>query len=232
MKMRALDLFCGGGGVSRGLADAGFEVMGVDIEPQKNYPFEFMQEDVTRLSAKFLAGFDFIWASPPCQRHSVMTNGRWKDRVAGHADLIEPVRAMLKASGKPYVIENVVGAPVRTSVMLCGSMFDLRTKQGSQLRRHRLFECSFPVEQPKCNHNKGSVIGVYGGGQHPQRRSIPDGIGKMTYADTKCFTTQDRRDAMGIQWMSGKELSQAIPPAYSKYIAEQFFMKLENVKAG
>jgi DNA (cytosine-5)-methyltransferase 1 len=226
--MKALDLFCKAGGASKGLSMAGFIVTGIDIEFQNNYPWpeRFIQKDALTITTAYLREFDFIWASPPCQAHSVMRRGRWQDRK--HPDLIAPVRKMLMESGVPYCIENVCGAPLVNPIMLCGSMFGLQTKHGSQLRRHRLFECSFFVRQPECKHNKGSVIGVYGGGQHPGRR-IPATIG--VYGNSGCssnrdglqmFGTQDRRDAMGIQWMTGKELSQAIPPAYSKYIAEQF----------
>lgn len=226
--MKAIDLFSGAGGAAMGLHQAGFTVEGIDIHPQRHYPFTFHCLDVLYVSVDFLREFDFVWASPPCQAHSVMRRGRWQDRE--HPDLIEPVRELLIRSGVPYCIENVVGAPLRSPVMLCGSMFGLQTKHGSQLRRHRLFECSFPVVQPVCKHNKGSVIGVYGGGQHPGRR-VPATIG--VYGNSggssnrdgiQMFGTQDRRDAMGIQWMTGKELSQAIPPAYSRYIAEQFLL--------
>jgi len=228
--MKAIDLFCGAGGAGMGLNQAGFEVFGVDCFEQKNYPFDIMVTNVGLLEPDFLRQFDFIWASPPCQKFSSMTKGRWKDRK--HADWIGVTRKLLIESGKPYCIENVVGAPLRKDLMLCGTMFGLQTKHGAQLRRHRIFECSFPVQQPKCNHKKsGNVIGVYGGGQHLQRRRIPATIGvyghaggssKRDYLDFSCFKTQDRRDAMGIQWMTGKELTQAIPPNYSKYIAEQF----------
>ena len=160
--MKALDLFCKAGGASKGLADAGFDVTGVDIEPQKRYPYEFIQADVITLTLDFLQSFDFIWASPPCQRYSTMTK-RW-GKQNDHPDLVEPTRRLLKESGVPFVIENVVGAPLIDPVTLCGSMFNLQTKFGSQLRRHRLFEASFSIKQLKCKHNKSSVIGVYGGG--------------------------------------------------------------------
>jgi DNA (cytosine-5)-methyltransferase 1 len=234
--MKAIDLFCGAGGASQGLHNAGFEVTGVDSIRQKHYPFEFIQYDVEKLDWENIGYWDFIWASPPCQAHSVMRKGRWQARE--HKDWIPFTRHLLIASGRPYCIENVVGAPLNKTVMLCGSMFGLQTRHGAQLRRHRIFECSFPVEQPKCNHKKsGNVIGVYGSGQHPQRRRIPDTIGvyghsggssKRDYLDFSCFTTQDRRDAMNIQWMTGSELSQAIPPNYSEYIAKQYLNSLKQ----
>lgn len=246
--MKVLDLFCGAGGASMGLHQAGFDVIGVDINPQPHYPFQpFNQIDALKCDIHFLRQFDLIWASPPCQRFSVMTK-LW-GRSENHPDLIAPVRKMLKASGKPYIIENVVCAPLINPVLLCGSMFGLQTKHGSQLRRHRLFECSFFVWQPECRHGKGSVIGVYGGGQHPGRRyhKNPDGTLKTPHKNYPAtigvygnaggsskrdglsfFGVSDRRDAMGIDWMTGKELNQAIPPAYAKYLAEQFLQSLQS----
>jgi DNA (cytosine-5)-methyltransferase 1 len=233
-KTRLLDLFCGAGGCSEGYHRAGFEVVGVDIKQQKHYPFEFHQEDALTYP---LDGFDVVHASPPCQRFSVLRRGRWQDR--DHADLLSPTRQRLVDSKKLFIIENVPGSPLINPIVLCGTMFGLETKHGSQLRRHRLFETSFPVFLDMvCNHKRGaSVIGVYGGGQHPQRRKIPATIGvyghtggssKRDYLDFSCFTTQDRRDAMGINWMTGAELSQAIPPAYTEFIGKQLIRFLEE----
>lgn len=231
MGLKLLDLFCGAGGAAMGYRRAGFtDITGVDIIPQKRYPFKFIQADAMTFP---LEGYDLIHASPPCQLFSVMRRGRWQNR--DHPDLLGPMRDRLLKTGIPYVIENVEGArkhmiqPVR----LCGTMFGLQTKAGSQLRRHRCFECSFTVGlTPMCQHAKNaSVIGVYGGGQHPQRRRIPATIGvywnsggssKRDDLDFSCFTTEDRRSAMGIYWMTGKELSQAIPPAYTEWLGRQF----------
>lgn len=241
-QFRLLDLYCGAGGAGQGYEDAGFEVTGVDIKPQKNNPHEFFCADALEFLENHGHEYDAIHASPPCQKHSVMTKGRWQDRIDDHTNLIPATRWLLVHLGKPYVIENVEGARKHLidPVMLCGSMFKLETKWGSQLRRHRLFECSFPVHDvPKCNHKKGSVIGVYGGGQHPGRRYHKDEDGNLitphkvfpatigVYGNSggssnrdgiQMFGTQDRRDAMCIQWMTGKELSQAIPPAFTKFI--------------
>lgn len=232
MKPRLLDLFCKAGGAGYGYHKAGFEVVGVDIEPQPNYPFEFIQADALTFP---LDGFDIIHASPPCQAFSAMTKGRWQDRE--HPDLIEPVRQRLIASGKPYIIENVPGAPLIWPIMLCGTMFNRQTEEGSQLRRHRLFECSFPVREGlRCNHNNGSAIGVYGGGQHPQRRR-PATIGVWgksggysTRDNLHHYGTDARREVMGIDWMSGSELSQAIPPCYTEFIGKHAMIFL-NEKA-
>lgn len=205
-KPKLLDLFCKAGGAGFGYNLAGFCVVGVDIEFQKNYPFEFHQSDALEYLKEHWTEFDIIHASPPCQRFSSMTNGRWKDRLDEHPDLIEPIRNLLIKTGKPYIIENVVGAPLINPTMLCGSMFNLK------VRKHRLFETSFRVEQLECSHKlQGKVVGVYG---HAGGKSNRDGI--------QFSSTQSWRDAMGIQWMSGNELSQAIPPAYTEYIGKEF----------
>ncbi len=235
---RLLDLFCGAGGAAMGYSRAGFEVIGVDIAPQPHYPFEFHQADALQYCAEHGCEFDAIHASPPCQDASIMRRGRWKDRI--HPKLIEPMRRLLITIAKPYVIENVAGAALMNPILLCGTMFGLQTKNGSQLRRHRLFECSwvFSALLPPHYHKPNvSVIGVYGGGQHPQRRRIPSTIGVYGHADGSssrdnlgysCFTTDDRRDAMGIRWMTGSELSQAIPPAYTEFIGRQLMDYLKD----
>ncbi len=230
--MRILDLFCKAGGAAVGYHRAGFEVVGVDIEPQKNYPFEFIQADALNPPVDFV-DFDALHASPPCQEYSAMRKGRWQDRE--HPDLVGPVREMLIASGKPYVIENVVGSPLIDPVMLCGTMFNRQTAEGSQLRRHRLFECSWFVwNVPTCKHNDGSAIGVYGGGQHPDRRR-PATIG--VWGNAGGYSVRDRishygiearREVMGISWMTGKELSQAIPPCYTQFIGESLIKELSR----
>ena len=230
--MKLLDLFCGAGGAAMGYYEAGFtEIVGVDLAPQPHYPFPFIQTDALQYIAEHGHEFDAIHASPPCQLYSAMRRGRWKDRL--HPDLIAPTRELLIASGKPYVIENVEGARNKmiSPIKLCGTIFGLKTRAGAQLRRHRYFEYSFSmIFTPPCSHLRGaSVIGVYGGGQHPQRRRIPATIGvyghssgssKQDYLDFSCFTVQDRREAMGIDWMTGDELSQAIPPAYTRYVGK------------
>jgi DNA (cytosine-5)-methyltransferase 1 len=183
-----------------GLHEAGFDVVGVDIRPQPRYPFEFHQADALTYP---LEGFDFVWASPPCQRFSTMTR-RW-GRSQNHPDLIDPIRQRFLASGVPWVMENVPGAPMRNTVPLCGSMF------GLGVRRHRVFESSFAMPQLPCRHaEQGRAVGVYG---HAGGRSRRDGI---SFAGTAQW-----KEAMGIDWMVGSELAEAIPPAYGKWIGEQ-----------
>lgn len=230
---RCADLFCSAGGSAIGLYRAGFEVEGWDIKPQKNFPFCFHLGNALEAD---LDGFDFVWASPPCQVHSA-TKSLHKSRI--HPDLIPATRDKLKAWGGLWIIENVVGAPLINPIMLCGTMFGLKTKSGAQLRRHRLFETSLDclILVSPCNHGSGSVIGVYGGGQHPQRR-VPDtsgvywhsgGTSKRDYLDFTCFNEQARREAMGIDWMTQSELSQAIPPAYSEFLGRHIIAQLTRL---
>lgn len=157
-------MFCGAGGAAMGLFRAGFIVHGIDIKPQPRYPFRFEQGDA--LDAD-LRGYDFVWASPPCQAHSSM---RHMPTAKQHEDLIPAVRAKLKAWGGPYIIENVMGAPLINPVMLCGTMFGLQCEE-AELRRHRLFESNIALLTPQCQHGqKPRVIGVYGnGGGHLNR---------------------------------------------------------------
>lgn len=212
--MRLLDLFCGAGGAGMGYHLAGFEVVGVDIKPQPRYPFAFVQADCLKLPFD-LEEFDVIHASPPCQAHSDMKS-MWNAKK--HLDLVPPIRAMLEATGKPFVIENVEGAPLICPLTLCGSMFGLRT-EGAELRRHRLFEINWDMPLvPPCSHGREPrVIGVYGGHGRDRRR----------IANTQDFSVAARREAMGIDWMTGTELSQAIPPAYTLFLGQQI-LKTHN----
>ncbi len=204
--IKVLDLFCGAGGASMGYAQVGFEVTGIDVKKGKRYPFNYICGDVMELQVSDLMAFDLIHASPPCQSYSITRNLRIaQGKQTSKLDLIEPVRHLLKQSGKPYVIENVKGAPLLNAVQLCGSSFGLK------VRRHRLFESNCILEGSKCNHkDQGRPIGVYGS----LRDEIPNG-GKTA------STIEEAKEAMGIDWMIWSELVEAIPPAYTKYIGEQ-----------
>lgn len=195
----ALDLFCCAGGAAVGLHRAGYQVVGVDIDPQPRYPFAFIQADVTKIDFR---RFDLVWASPPCQQFCRL---RTREDLSGYPDLIEPVRAKLIASGVTYVIENVPEAPVRRDLMLCGAMFGLRSY------RHRHFECSFPIDQPE--HPK-HLVRVNRRGENRREHWANGGFITIT-GDVGTYCGPG---AMGIDWMSGAEMSEAIPPAYSEYI--------------
>ena len=226
--MRALDLFCKAGGASMGLHQAGFDVVGVDIEPQKRYPFKFLQGSALDINPEWARKFDLIWASPPCQAHTAM---KTMPDAKPHLDLIPQTRALLDSIGVPYIIENVEGAPLRHPCKLCGTMFGLGVED-ADLQRHRLFETTFSVTTPKCNHGARATIGLYGGHvRNRKRRSFGvygegcrDSRRKMDRG-VPDFTIAQGREAMGIDWMTVAELCQAIPPAYSKYLAEQFIRR-------
>ena len=197
--LRALDLFCKAGGATKGLQRAGFHVTGVDIERQPRYCGDaFVQADA--LNPPFdLTSFDFIWASPPCQAHSPLKAVTKKE----YPDLIPQTRAMLQASGRPYTIENVVGARLRDPVRLCGGMFGLRTY------RHRDFENSFLVWRPE--HPRHTALTS----TKKRKRDFEAGMHISITGDVGSWCGPA---CMGIDWMTGDELSQAIPPAYSEYI--------------
>ncbi len=199
--MRALDLFCAAGGATKGLQMAGFHVTGVDVKPQPRYCGDaFHQADALTFP---LDSFDFIWASPPCQEFSQATLSQ-RMRGSEYPDLISHTRARLEASGIPYVIENVPGAPLRCDVMLCGSMFGLR------LVRHRVFELSFaPTSLLPCCQHPPIPVSIAGHGTPSWARQKNGG---------KSFTLPERYDAMGIDWMDRDSLSLAIPPAYAEFI--------------
>ena len=222
-KPRLLDLFSGAGGAAVGYHRAGFEVVGVDLHPQKNYPFEFHQADAMTFP---LEGFDVIHASPPCQAHTAL-KAMWNARE--HPDLIPATRERLRASGKPYVIENVPGSPLKDYLTLCGSMFKLGCEE-AELRRHRWFETNPRLFlAPECQHDwKAQTIACYGhsGGWSNRVRERTAVIGvygdhgrdRRRRMNGQNFSVAKRAEAMGIDWMTGKELTQAIPPAFCEWI--------------
>ncbi len=219
-KMRLLDLFCCAGGASVGYSEAGFEVVGVDIAAQPNYPLAFIQADALSLDREFIASFDAVHASPPCQSYSDLAKRN------GNADdwprLIEPIRRILMRSGRPYIIENVEGAPLLNPVMLCGTMF-----KGLRVLRHRLFEANFPILTPK--HGKHPKVHTFDkrkshyGKTNDMRDFVQvTGGGNCTIAAA--------RDAMRIDWMTKGELNEAIPPAYTRFIGRQLMTYLRHLE--
>lgn len=194
---------------------AGFEVVGVDIQPQRHYPFEFRQADVLALTPEFIGGFDAIHASPPCQDYS--KSRKINGTEGKHPRLIEPIREMLVASGKPYVIENVVGAPLLDPITLCGTMFGLR------VYRHRLFETNFFIwTPPHVAHTQGTTLAK------SAYSRFADGAQMICVAGNN-YRRVDGARAMGIDWYTTRpELSQAIPPAYTQFIGEQLLAHLRT----
>lgn len=224
MKPLALDMFCGAGGVTKGLEQAGYGVVGIDLNPQPHYCGQnFIQADA--LAHPFdLSIFDFIWASPPCQAYTGMQRLNTRAPKRDHPRLIDPIRDLLKSSGKFYAIENVPGAPLMNPIELCGSMFGLR------VRRHRLFECNFYMLKPNCMHDATPPVPVWGDGR-PTRQEVrkarrpiavygdhPQTPGNKTFNVNRARTLAEGQAAMGIDWMPWKPLTQAIPPAYAEFI--------------
>jgi DNA (cytosine-5)-methyltransferase 1 len=201
--MLLIDFYCKAGGASMGYRRAGFDVLGVDIAPQPRYPFPFLRADaldVLNLRVEG-AGYDVIHASPPCQAHS----DTWRIRANGHPDLIGPTRELLRATGLPYIIENVVGAPLIEPVTLCGAMFGLRTY------RHRLFESNLPLTVP----------------EHPEhvapqaKMGRPVREGEFQHIVGNFSGVALARETMGMPWANRDGLREAIPVAYTEYLGRQ-----------
>lgn len=300
MKIRLLDLYCGAGGCAVGYSRAGFDVVGVDLNPMPRYPFEFHQGDALDYLREHGHEFDVIHASPPCQAYCSLKS---MPNAKVHPDLVAPTREALEATGKPYVIENVPGAPLLSPTMLCGTMFGLGTGD-ADLRRHRLFETNWSLVLPFgmfCKHGRRAaqnaparedrerticVIGQAGiaedralrridfkprvisvhdssgrghdeAANHRRRKTItvagshgdaglslsgqkrPGTVGVRGNAGGQSkrdgllyFSTAERNEAMGIEWMKGGEISQAIPPAYTKFIGDQLMAFVGAAKVG
>ncbi len=201
-KPRLLDIGCCAGGAGRGYVLAGFEVTGIDLEPQPRYPYRFIQADMFAFP---LDGFEAYHASPHCQRYSSVSLFHPGTREK-YPDQIDALRERLQATGKPFVIENVAGSPVRKDVMLCGAMFGLRTY------RHRYFESNVLLFQP----------------DHPRHRTRAADAARIPQGDEYWSICghfghkQEAQAAMGIDWMETPyEIAQAIPPAYTAWVGRQ-----------
>lgn len=204
---------------------AGWDVVGVDIRPQRKFPFRFIEGDALQVAAEMGSEFDAIHASPPCQRYSRATAARG-DRLL-HPDLVAPTRDLLRRLRLPYVMENVQGAPLESPLTLCGTTFGLeaydpRSGLTCYLRRHRLFESSVLLFGPgpcRCveyRAREGYVCGgVYGGGSHDRERAHKIRRGGYTPGPDV------GRALMGIEWMGWKALTQSIPPAYTEFLGRQ-----------
>jgi DNA (cytosine-5)-methyltransferase 1 len=193
----ALDLCCKAGGAGMGYWLAGYDVVGVDIEPQKGYPFRFIQADALTFP---LSGFDLIHASPICKDYSATA----VLNEVSHPRQIEAFRDRLVSSGIPYVIENVPGAPLHSPIVLCGAMFP-----GLRVYRHRLFEAPFPIPAPPEPEHRWPLAKM---GRPVRPGEFMQPVGH--FSDVAAA-----RAAMQIPWMVRDELAQAIPPAYTLHVA-------------
>jgi DNA (cytosine-5)-methyltransferase 1 len=225
--VRILDLFCKAGGASMGYHMAGFDVVGVDIEPQPNYPFKFYQRDALTLDPRRIrARFDAVVASPPCLGYTTLAS---RYPHIQHAKLIPATRDLLEATRLPYIIENVANArkDLIEPVQLCGSSFGLR------VQRHRLFETNFDITTtPACTHewqNRHRTYEIY----MTKERGGSRWSGAMPIHGTG-YQLRTRDDwyrasvAMGIDWMTRLELNQAIPPLYTHWLGRQLKRWLES----
>lgn len=220
--MKLLDLYCGQGGATVGYQRAGWDVTGVDKNPahRRRYPARFIAADAIAYLYAHGHDYDLIHASPPCQAYSIT---KYSHHVE-HPDLLAPTRRALIAIGKPYIIENVVGAPMIDPITLCGSMFNLATTEPTgpatgdrtlvlHLRRHRLFESDLDLHPPRaCIHRNVQWAGAYGGGSVD--RSHARHVRRGGYTPP----TPIRGALLGIDWMTQQGLSQAIPPAYTAWL--------------
>lgn len=210
---RLLDLFCCQGGAAKGYTDAGFDVTGVDKDPQPRYPFRFVQADAIAFVLEHGAEFDFIHGSPPCQHDTDCQRIRGND----HPDLIGPTRTALETVGRPWVMENVGGAvaKLRGPVMLCGIMLGLR------VYRHRYFETGGGFTLPQPEHPAHTVP------QAKMGRPVPPGhygqyVGNFS-------GVQQARDILEVPWMNRDGIRECIPPAYSEHIGRVTLTHLRPV---
>ncbi len=214
--MKLLDLFCGAGGAAMGYHRAGFEVVGVDIAPQKNYPFSFVQADALGYVAEHGHKFDAIHASPPCQFYSRLRYLPWlREKLYWRS--IPPTIAALETVGRPWVLENVLDAgwDMGESIVVCGQMF------GLHLFRHRRFASSFLMLAPP--HETHHWVITPGRATLAQRRH---GLNAWGGEAGHQGGVQRHRTNMDIDWMTGSELSQAVPPAYTEFVGRQLMAVL------
>ena len=235
---RLLDLFCGQGGAGAGYNRAGFDVVGVDIAPQPRYPFPFVCMDALEAMRVLLTGgfitdnqgrnwylsdFDAIHASPPCQGYSPLKNAPNRD-MSEYPMLVEPTRAALRATDKPWVIENVPQAPLKNALVLCGTMFGLK------LHKHRAFEIAPPLyfaPAGRCRRD----LHVKAKGQGKRLAVWVNDTGKMATIAGHMFSMAVGRAAMDIDWMTRDGLAEAIPPAYTEYIGVHLLQHLAAAQA-
>ena len=212
-----LDLFCGQGGAARGYADAGFDVIGVDTQPQPRYPFRAVRAEAWKVLTALIKGswrgftlrdFALIHASCPCQAYCDLNK---RNRVT-HQDLVDKTRSLLKETQRPYVIENVPEAPLINPFILCGTMF-----HGLKVIRHRAFETNFKVTPPPHPPGRHPLVDTH----HKGRKHYATPQEYVTVTGGGNCTAERAREAMGIPWMTKTGLNEAVPPSYTEFIGLQ-----------
>lgn len=210
--MQLLDLYCCQGGAAAGYYEAGFTtIVGVDINPQPHYPYDFVQADALTYFEDNNEQFDAFHASPPCQAFVALSK---LNAANPHKDFLTPTIERFSKIIRPYVIENVMSAPMNHNLMLCGSSF------GLQVRRHRKFLSNVFIPQPLCDHRgQGTPIGVYG----KFTRNKGYLYGRQAHNKEEASTAMG-----GLPWMTCKGIAEAIPPAYTAYIGRYLIEHLKN----
>jgi len=209
MKPKLLDLCCGAGGAAMGYFRAGFDIVGVDIMPQPNFPFRFVQDDALDFVKRNTGEFDAVPASPPCQGYSITKTIHRRQ----YKKLIPEFREALQNTGKPYVIENVIGAPLRDCIKLCGTMF------GLNVYRHRLFESNILLLQLGHTKHMKPAVKVGRCAKSGEIMCVAGHFSSLPLA----------KECMGIGWMTRDELAQEIPPAYTTFVGLQVKQHINGV---
>lgn len=227
-RYKLLDLFCKAGGAAEGYHRAGFDITGVDIEPQPNYPFEFVQMDAIEfLRIHDLSEFDAIHASPPCQAHTrarLLSKARNGGKYPDHPDFIPQTREILRKIGKPYIIENVAGAPLENPISLSGSQF-----KNLYTQRKRLFESNIELKEPEQRPVQKRTPTAGNGFGEDGFISIC-GSGGVHGMNQKQIVLYWGFALGGIDWMTRAELAEAIPPAYTEFIGKQIIEYLKKTE--
>jgi len=223
---KLLDVCCKAGLASDGYAAAGFEVVGIDRDPQPNYPYKFIQADLRDLAPQWIAeNFDAVAGSPPCWQHSVLRHRTGRE----YEDFISDTRALFEASGLPYVIENVEGAPLKDPLVLCGTQFPGRLR----VKRHRLFESNIELAAP-MPHPRGKHPLHF---THDKRKAHYGQLDEWTAfvsvnGGGNCSKAA-ALDAMGVRDrpLTKDELNQGVPPVYTEHIGRQLMAHLTGPPA-
>lgn len=225
MIIRLIDMYCGAGGCSMGYYMAALdlkleiEIIGVDRKPQPNYPFKFVQADALEYFMENMSQFTHVHASPPCQKFTPATH-YLRARGQHYDDYLEETRALIELSKLPGVIENVPASPVRPDIMLRGDMFGLKVLRKRHFETINWFMMNPGMPRKQGSAWEGDYVTVYGKGGYKRSGRRPKKLPKFQ----KNTVVETWKYAMGIWWMKkDTELSQAIPPAYTRYIGNQFF---------